>query len=141
MPNIANLLKAEISRIARKEVRAEVQTLRKASVQYRTEIAALKRVVAEQQRSLAKLMKQGQSAKAPIEKGESSSLRFRAEGFASLRKKLNLSAAEMGKLLNVSQQSVYKWESGKAKPRASQLARIAKVRTLGKRAVAEMLAK
>jgi DNA-binding transcriptional regulator YiaG len=42
----------------------------------------------------------------------------------------------MGKLLCVSAQSVYHWETGKTKPRASQLATIAAVRKLGKRAVA-----
>lgn len=35
--------------------------------------------------------------------------RFRVAGFAALRKKLNISAAEMGKLLGVSAQSVYRW--------------------------------
>lgn len=67
-------------------------------------------------------------------------LRFRAGGFASLRKKLDLSASDMGKLLGVSAQSVYHWESGKARPRASQLQAIAAVRKLGRRAVAAQLA-
>ena len=67
------------------------------------------------------------------------SLRFRVAGFAALRKKLNISAAEMGQLLGVSAQSVYHWETGKTKPRASQLAAIAAVRKLGKRAVAAKL--
>ncbi|WP_369665110.1 hypothetical protein [Variovorax sp. V116] len=31
MPNITNILKAEISRVARKEVRAEIETLKKAT--------------------------------------------------------------------------------------------------------------
>jgi DNA-binding transcriptional regulator YiaG len=46
----------------------------------------------------------------------------------------------MGVLLGVSGQSVYKWEQGKAKPRASQLKAIAAVRKMGKREVAERLA-
>jgi len=66
-------------------------------------------------------------------------LRFRVGGFASLRKKLGLSAAEMGKLVGVSAQSVYHWETGKSRPRASQLASIAAVRKLGKREVAARL--
>jgi DNA-binding transcriptional regulator YiaG len=67
------------------------------------------------------------------------SLRFRVAGFASLRKKLGVSANEMGALLGVSGQSVYKWEQGKAKPRASQMNAIAAVRKLGKKQVAELL--
>jgi DNA-binding transcriptional regulator YiaG len=66
-------------------------------------------------------------------------LRFRAGGFASLRKKLDLTAAEMAKLLNVSPQSVYHWEIGKSRPRASQLPAISAVRKMGKKEVTERL--
>lgn len=59
---------------------------------------------------------------------------------AALRKKLGLSAADMGKLIGVSAQSVYHWETGKTKPRASQLKAIAEVRKMGKRAVTAKLA-
>ena len=135
MTNFAQQLKGEISRIARKELRTETQALKKASAQYRTEIAALKRRIA----SLESALKN--ASKARVEKpvatqkeGESPSLRFRVAGFAALRKKLDLSAAEMGKLIGVSAQSVYQWEAGKTKPRAGQLAAIAAVRKMGKRA-------
>ena len=43
MPNIATLLKSEISRVARKELRSETLSLKKATRTYRSEIAALKR--------------------------------------------------------------------------------------------------
>lgn len=59
MPNIASLLKAEISRVARKEVRAQVESLRKASGQYCSSIAALKREVTVLERQLARLQKNG----------------------------------------------------------------------------------
>jgi transcriptional regulator with XRE-family HTH domain len=39
----------------------------------------------------------------------------------------------------VSAQSVYHWEQGKSRPRASQLQAIAGLRTLGKRQAAERL--
>jgi len=71
---------------------------------------------------------------------ESPSLRWRTAGFASLRKKLALSAGDMGKLLDVTGATIYAWESGKSKPRASQLAAIARIRKIGKRAAAELLA-
>lgn len=142
MSNFANQLKSEISRLAKKEVRAEVQAVKKASAAYRTEIAALKRRVASLE---ALVKKQGKAAPAKPaasagEDEEQSSLRFRVAGFANLRKKLGISAAEMGKLLGVSAQSVYHWETGKSKPRRSQLQAIADVRKLGKRAVAAKLA-
>lgn len=140
MPNFSSLLKSEISRIAKKEIRAESGALKKSSSQHRSDIAALKRRVAELEGMLRKLLR-GRSTPA-TEKALSGekSLRFRVSGFITLRKKLDLSAAEMGQLLGVSAQSVYKWEQGKARPRASQLRQIAQVRKLGKRQVQERLA-
>ena len=41
----------------------------------------------------------------------------------------------MARLLGVSGQSVYKWELGKARPRARQLEAIAALRGVGKREV------
>ena len=140
MTNFALQLKSEISRIARKEVRAETQALKKASAQYRAEIAALKRRIASMEAALKKGPKvQAQKSEATEEGGESPSLRFRVAGFAALRKKLGLSAAEMGTLIGVSAQSVYHWETGKTKPRASQLQAISAVRKMGKKEVAAKL--
>lgn len=132
MANIASFLKSEISRLARKEIRAEIEGLKKASAQYRSDIAALKRRLTEQDRLISQLRKSKPAAAA---KGtdDSPPLRFRADGFASLRKKLGLSAADMGKLLGVSLQTVYHWERGQSKPRSAQLKAIAEVRKLGKR--------
>lgn len=140
MANFASLLKSEISRMARKEIRAETQTLKKASVQYRTDIAALKRRIVEQDRLISKLRK-GKPAASVIETSEESpQLRFRAAGFAALRKKLGLSAADMGKLLGVTLQTIYHWEKGQSRPRSSQMPSIASVRKLGKRGAAARLA-
>ncbi len=140
MANLASLLKSEISRIARKEVRAETQTLKKASAQHRSEIAALKRRLADQERLLSRLRKNSRPAAPPAPATDSPKLRFRSEGFASLRKKLGVSAAEMGQLVGVSAQTIYHWEKGLSRPRNSQLAEIAAVRKLGKREVSARLA-
>ena len=45
MPNIAAMLKQEITRLARKEVKAQTEAIRKANAQYRRDVAHLKRVV------------------------------------------------------------------------------------------------
>jgi DNA-binding transcriptional regulator YiaG len=144
MPNVATLLKSEIARVARKEVRAEVEPLRKANSQYRSSIAALKRQVEALEKQLSRQQKS--AGKQPARNQHSSEegatdtrLRFRQEGFSSLRKKLNISAADMGKLIGVTGQSVYSWEAGKSRPRAAQLAAIAAVRKLGKREVMKRL--
>jgi len=145
MSSFADQLKSEIARIARKEVRAETRALKKANAQYRTDIAALKRRLADAERAMARMAKgagktASKSGPAEAQASTAQGLRFRVAGFASLRKKLGLSAVDMGKLLGVSAQSVYHWETGKSRPRASQLAAIAAVRKLGKREVAARLA-
>jgi len=142
MSTFANQLKSEIARIAKKENKAENAALKKASTQYRSEIAGLKRRLVALESMVGKIGKQAAKAGAEVVTAEDDekSLRFRVAGFASLRKKLGVSANEMGALLGVSGQSVYKWEQGKAKPRASQMNAIAAVRKLGKKQVAELLA-
>jgi DNA-binding transcriptional regulator YiaG len=71
---------------------------------------------------------------------ESTGLRFRAAGMASNRKRLGLSAADFGLLVGATGQSIYAWESGKAKPRQQALAAIAALRGIGKREVEAKLA-
>jgi DNA-binding transcriptional regulator YiaG len=135
MPNIASLLKQEIVRISRKEVRAETRKLKTASTQYRSDIAALKRRIQSLEQQIRNLSKRaaGSSSASAAPKAEAAGLRFSAKGFATQRARLGLSAADMARLLGVSGQSVYKWEDGKARPRASQLPAIAKLRGMGKR--------
>lgn len=67
-------------------------------------------------------------------------LGFRVTDFANLHKKLGVSAAETCKLLGFSTQSIYHGETGKSKPRKSQLQAIAMVRKMGKKDVAAKLA-
>lgn len=138
MTSFATQLKSEIQRIARKEIRSETSSLRKSTTTYRAEIAALKRRISTLEATLKKLSKAAPPKQVELE--ETSSLRWRAPGFASLRKKLALSAGDMGKLLGVTGATVYAWEAGKSKPRATQLVAIARIRKLGKRAAAELLA-
>lgn len=142
MPNIAAVLKDEIARIARKEVRAQTEDFRKASAQYRSHIAALRRRIDELERELKKVRKTStRAAPAAAEDGQDGGKqrRFSATRFASQRRKLGLSAADFGALLGVSGQSVYKWEHGEARPRAKQLEAIAAVRGIGKREAAARL--
>ena len=135
MSTFAEQLKNEIARIARKETRADSKQVKKALAQYRAEIAALKRRIVSLESAVSRLLKQQQpkGKSAPAQDTPVVALRFRAGGFASLRKKLGLTAHEMAKLLGVSAQSVYHWETGKSRPRPSQLPAISAVRKLSKK--------
>lgn len=136
MPNIAALLKDEISRLSRKEIRRQMLPVRKASAAHRRHIAALKREIARLEKSVATLGRRGAAAPAAQPSGDDAgpaAQRFQARGLVSLRARLGLSAAELAKLIGVSAQSVYNWEHKKATPRRSQIAQIAQLRGLGKK--------
>lgn len=138
MSNFNSVLKGEIARVARKEIKQVADPLRKANAHHRREIAELKREVValhKEVRSFAKVSR----ASAPLAAEAPGSTRFAAKGLKSLRARLGLSAAEFGRLVGASGQSIYNWEAGKASPRASQKAALATVRGIGKREAAKRL--
>jgi DNA-binding transcriptional regulator YiaG len=142
MPNIASILKNEIVRLARKEVRSELEALKKASAQYRSDIAGLKRRIADLEKQQSRQEKKGPKAETTEVEGEGTTrFRFSAKRFAAQRQKLGVSAGDMGTLLGVAAQTVYNWEAGKSRPRQQQLAAIAAVRKIGKRKIQALLAK
>lgn len=131
MPNLASTLKAEISRIARKEIRAEVGTLRKAASQHRSTIAALRRQVQALQKQLRTTAKVRPERHDETE-GDGVQRRFRVGGLITHRNKLGLSREDYGRLVGVTGQTIFKWENG-SHPRARQLEALAAVRGIGKR--------
>ncbi|HEY0975035.1 MAG TPA: helix-turn-helix transcriptional regulator [Solimonas sp.] len=135
MPDVAFLLKSEIVRLSKKVVRQEVGALRTATTSQRRQIASLKKQVATLEREIARL-RNGKPAKAAAsEDGDGRAApRYVAKGLRPLRTRLGLTMDEFGKLIGVSGQSVYNWERAKVRPRATQIAAIAELRSLGKKA-------
>jgi len=140
MKNLASTMKSAMIRLARKEVRAEIEGLRKASLQHRKEIAELKRQVAALQKFVVHL--EGQAPRVisqPIAEQEPTARRFNAKGFATHRQRLGLSAEEAGALVEVSAQTIYGWEKGR-KPQKQHMEAIVAFRGMGKREARERLA-
>jgi DNA-binding XRE family transcriptional regulator len=134
MPNIAVVLKEEIARLARKEIRKETDTLKKMSAQYRRDIAEMKRRLAALQRKIGPIEKQiVKRGPAPTPEAGDNGVRFTAKGLRSQRQRLALSAADYGKLAGVTGQTIYSWEHETARPRKQQVIRLAALRHLGKR--------
>ena len=135
MTNIASVLKTEISRIARKEVRAEIESLKKASAQQRSAVAQLRREVADLKKQLRRSSNAAAvDARASKVAEADTPRRFSASRLAAHRAKLGLSAAAYGKLVGMSGATIYLWEQGKSRPSAEQLQRLAVVRALSRRA-------
>ncbi|MFO1311482.1 MAG: helix-turn-helix transcriptional regulator [Burkholderiales bacterium] len=141
MPNIAQVLRDEILRLARKENRNQNAATKRAAAQHRRDIAALKRQVASLQRTVNVLAKRNSRNEPAAVSGAAggAKLRFVAKGLRSHRARLGLSAGEFGKLVGASANSVYAWETGKTVPRREQVAKIAAVRLMGKREAVQRL--
>jgi DNA-binding transcriptional regulator YiaG len=138
MPNIASILKEEIIRVARKEIRNEIASLRKAVTTHRSDIAELKRraLAAEKERGAlnkARTKPQAYIKEPTTEASAGKKPRFSAKGLASNRTRLGLSAEQFGLLVGVASQSIYNWEAGESQPRERYLAAIAELRTIGKK--------
>lgn len=146
MPNIASVLKSEMARIARKELRSATDALKKSLAAQRTEVVALRRKVRDLEKSLKALsrgrapaVKATAAEKVNVEEAGGRA-RFSAKGLATNRRRLGLSAADFGLLVGASGQSIYQWEAGKAHPRSKSLAAIVELRGIGKKEAASRLA-
>jgi DNA-binding transcriptional regulator YiaG len=140
MPNIGTVLKEEISRLARKEVRSQVDPTKKTTTTHRHDIAALKRQVASLERQVALLLRKNASARPEVSPATTAKpIRFSAKRLQSQRSRLGLSAIDFGRLLGVSAQTIYNWEHEVARPRTEQLGKLAVLRGIGKREVGERL--
>jgi len=134
MPNVATVLKSEMARVARKEVRGETVPLKKAVSAYRSEIAALKRRAQTLELALKRLSKVHMTApRSEAVDEDPAKFRFSAKSLASQRRRLGLSSVQCGLLLGASDQSVHNWEQGKTRPLARHMPAIAALRAMSKK--------
>ena len=155
MPNLATLLKEEISKIVRKEVQDQVRELQKTVREQRDALARL-----EKQSGPAKAKAAAKPAaakptaakptaaeptaaepaakvrKAPAGTGDKrKQIRISPNTIKKHRRRLKLSQAELGELLNVSTNTVLRWEAGTSKPRSKHLPGLGQLRSMGLREV------
>jgi DNA-binding transcriptional regulator YiaG len=140
MPNVAGVLREEICRLAKKEIKAQVGKTQKAAAQYRRDIAKLKRQLGQHEKEIRLLKRrtQEQPGQPQADENEMDGVRFSARSVKAQRQRLGLSAADYASLIGVSGLTIYNWEHEKARPRKAQLAALVAARGMGKR---EALAK
>lgn len=139
MGKIETTLKAEITRLSRRETRgliakhvSDLRRLRQRVAGLERELRALKTARADE-KAKTKIM-------AATEAGAGErSVRLSPRLIRSLRGRLGISQANLAKLVGVSTVAVGSWESGKSKPRPASKARIAALRGLGRREVRQFL--
>lgn len=141
MPNIASVLKQEISRIAKKEAKAFFKDLPSSFGVLKKTVSSQKKRIATLESKVAKLEKAlAKDSKLALPKPEElEHSRLGASNVLKLRKKLDLTRAELGKLIGASTNSIFLWENGKATPRAAAKAKIIALRSLTKATVKKLL--
>jgi DNA-binding transcriptional regulator YiaG len=143
MPNLSQILKAEIARISRKEVRASVNPLRSANFLLKRTVAALKKKVAVLESGSKRLeaiqnVLQEKTDESTVAQGADAKIRVTSRTIKALRNKLGLSQDSFALLLGVSGQSVYVMErkGGRLRLRSATLAKLLALRGIGKREAA-----
>ncbi len=142
MGKIETVLKSEIGRLARRETKAlitkhvdELRRLRRRVASLERELKTVKAARAQEQAK-----RKVTTAVATAAGEEGTTIRLSPRLIRSLRSRLGISQAELAKLVGVSTVAVGNWELGKSKPRDESKARIAAMRSLGRREVRRLLA-
>ncbi len=144
MPNLAAVLSDEIRRLSRKEVRI-------ACGQLQTQVRDLKKAMRKQRDTIARLEKQiGQLKAVSAQPADNKILaadkidttgkiRLTPSSIKKHRKRLKLSQRELSQLLNVSTNTVVRWEAGTSIPRDAYRPGLAELRTMGNKEVKTLL--
>jgi len=137
MPNIAQVLKEEIRRLAKKEAKALTSKIKKDVVNLKKSNVTMRRIVKQLWRDNDLLLnaEKRRQQNAPVIAPENSTARITAKGIRAMRKKLGLSQREFGRLVGVSIVSIFNWEKkeGALRLRDNTRAAILALRGIGAR--------
>lgn len=142
--NMMSVFKAEISRLAKKEAKAVVSPVQKASANYRGLIAGLRKQIASLQKEVAMLKRVAPKADKVLGAKTEPEGRFwiTGKGVRAMRKRAGLTQAVFAKLVGVSVPTVVNWEKAKGKVeirKKATMARLQQIKGMGKKEVAAML--
>lgn len=143
MPNVAQVLKNEIQRVARKAAKTLVDPIKKENIALRKKISQLQKMVTKLQRGHKKVAKQVLPvACQTAEEKKVIRVRPTSKSIANLRQKFGMTQGDFGKLLGVSNNTILKWEKtdGKLTMRSASLEAYADIQKLGIKDAKEKLA-
>jgi len=141
MAKFETIIKSEIVRLAKREVRKtsvplgrDVRSLKTVVSQLRKAVLTLQRVTASQQKELEKV-------KTPLEASpeEVKESRFSPRLIRSLRRHLGITQKELAILAGVTVGAAHQWESGQFKPSMKKKAVMVALRKLSRREVRKLL--
>ena len=135
MSKLMIVMKDEIQRIARKEIKAAIGGLKKDRVALKRAAAELKRRVTAQGEIVDALVEvvERQSRQVVLPEARQDKARVTARGVRALRRKFKLSQADFGRLVGVNGISIMKWEhqSGPLQLRSKSRQAFLAIRNIG----------
>lgn len=142
MGKMEEAIKAEIGRLARKELRAVCGPLGKDVRELKRAVRELSRAAGALKREVEGLRKrvptEGARLAAPDE--EVKAARMSPRLVAALRKRLGLTQTQLAAIVGVSGSAVTFWERGRSRPQGKNFATLVALRQLGRRDVKKLLA-
>ncbi len=139
MAKIEGIIKSEIMRLAKREVRAVFRPLKREVWEMRTKLSNLSRGIASLNVMTKELhLEEVKPIEATPEEVKAS--RLTPERIQGLRRKLGISQRELGILIGASIGAVLSWEKGKFRPMGKKKAALVAIRKLKKREVKKLLA-
>jgi len=140
MGKLEDMIRDEIIRLARREMRKsfvplrrDVRSMKGIVFQLRKSVSSLERFKSQQERQMA------QKPVPEVAEEEIRKARFSPRLMRSLRRKLRVTQKELALLAGVSVGAVHQWEGGKSEPRAVKKARLVALRSLARREVRKLL--
>ena len=141
MAKFESIIKSEIVRLAKREVRKIVVPLRRDFRSMRGMVSQLRKAVLTLQRITSAQQKELEKRKVPLEAGpeEVRTARFSPRLIRSLRKRLRITQRELALLTGVTVGAIHQWEIGQFKPSPKKRAIMVALRKLGRREVRRLL--
>jgi DNA-binding transcriptional regulator YiaG len=139
MPDVARVLREEVQRLAKKQVKSGLTPIRRDNVRLKKQVADLRRELAALTRTsrewLARVTAVVTTKETAVATERAATLRPTSKGLVRLRRRLDLTQVEFGKLLGVSGQAVLNWEGkgSRVRMRSANLAALAGIQRIGKR--------
>jgi DNA-binding transcriptional regulator YiaG len=142
MGKFESTIKAEIMRLAKREVRGSFFPLRREVYSLRLKLSGLIKSFIAMERQAKDVLQEQAKKKLELQASpeEVKGSRLTPQRIRLMRNKLGISQKELGTLLDVSIGAVGMWEKGKFSPSAKKKAALIALRKLGKREVKKLIA-
>jgi DNA-binding transcriptional regulator YiaG len=141
MGKMESIIKSEIQRLAKKEIRQTSASMARDIRVLKNKVVQLRKMVSLLERSKSQEKKGAGLKKITLEASteEVKSSRFSPRLFRSLRGHLGISQRELAFLVGVSIGTVHQWEAGKFRPKEEKKKMLVALRRLGRQEVRRLL--